>query len=244
MGNKTLALVLAAGEGKSVKHLLGEDEPTKAMIKIGEKRLIDLVLDSLEGLDVEKAVLSYPADSYGTLDERVKQRNVKVLKQKLWHMGLPYATELPVILLIQYHLSKDKNYLQSFDSVTTLPCDIVLKDVDLKDLLRFHYNNIDGARDRQVTMVSKKGLGSGRAELFKMHGRRIIGRIPYKGQRVKSYEILTQAGIYIFSRELLRTPFFALPTLNSIKLLAYQTHGDWIDYGNPYELQKFRHKAF
>lgn len=244
MGHKTLALVLAAGEGKSVKHLLGEDEPTKAMIKVGEKRLIDLVLDSLEGLDAEKAVLSYPAKQYETLDEKIKQKGVKVLKQTLWHMRLPYATELPVILLIQYRLSKDNNYLQSFDSVMTLPCDIVLKDVNLKDMLKFHYNNLDGGRDRQVTMVSKSGFGSGKAELFKMHGRRVIGRIPYKGQRVKGYEILTQAGIYIFSREVLRTPFFALPTLKSIKLLVYQTHGDWADYGNPYELQKFRHKTF
>jgi len=46
MKNKTLALVLAAGKGSRVMHLLEEDEPVKAMIKIGEKRLIDLVLEN------------------------------------------------------------------------------------------------------------------------------------------------------------------------------------------------------
>ena len=39
MKEKTLALVLAAGEGKSVQHLLEEDEPTKAMIKVGKKKV-------------------------------------------------------------------------------------------------------------------------------------------------------------------------------------------------------------
>ena len=125
MAHKTLALILAGGKGSRVKHLLNEDEPVKAMIKAGNKRLIDLVLDSLEGVDARTAMLSYPSEQYQSLDELAESREVKVLKELASHMKVPYLLELPLVLLAQYHLSQDSKYLKSFDSIITLPYDVV-----------------------------------------------------------------------------------------------------------------------
>lgn len=237
---RTLALVLAAGKGTSIKDFLTDDEPVKAMIKVGDDRLIDLVLNSLEGIDAERAVLSFPAEEYAELDARVEGKNVRVLKQRARHIKLPYLSELPFILLVQYHISKDRAYLQSFDSIMTLPCDVVLENVNLEDMLRFHYKNLKDPEEGQVTILSKKGTGNGRAELFVMEGDRIIRRKPYRGQSVQGYEIYTQAGIYIFSRGILKHPYTVTPTLRHFKLLRYLTQGDWIDYGNPETLQRLR----
>ena len=237
---RTLALVLAAGEGNKVNYLLTEDEPVKAMIKVGNDRLIDLVLNSLEDVDAEKAVLSFPDEQYALLDARVEERNIRVLKQRARHIRLPYLLELPFILLVQYHVSNDRDYLRSFDSIMTLPCDVALENVDLEDMLRFHYNHLQCSEEGQVTILSKRGTGNGRAELFIMDGHRIVGRKPYRGQPVQGYEICTQAGIYIFSRGILKNPLAVTPNLNHFKLLMYSTQGNWIDYGNPETLQRLR----
>ena len=234
-------MVLAAGEGSRIKHLLEADEPLKALIKVGEKRLIYLVLDSLEGINVERAVLSYPSSEYKELDKRVQESNVRVVKQWLPHLKLPYILELPLILLTQYHFSKDRNYLQSFDSVMTMQCDKVLEGVNLGEMLRFHYHELQNPNDRQVTLLSRQGIYAYcKAELFKMEGDRIIGRKGYKENPVNGYEITSQAGTFVFSRGMLKNPLWVLFGLRYNKILRYLAEGTWIDYGHPENLQRLR----
>lgn len=245
MPHKTLALVLAGGEGSRVRHHLQEDEQTKPMIrtsKDGDTRLIDLILDSIECLDAEKAVLSYPSEEFAELDRRVAKRT-RVLKQwaanRKFIRSLPHLLELPYILLTQYHWSEDRDYLQSFDSILTAPCDIVLNGVDLGDFLRFHYEHLESPVQKQVTILSRLDRYSGRAALFKMDGSRIVGLRRYRGFPLVGYEVSTQAGIYLVSKGSLKTPEVVLP-LRHNKFLRYLTHGDWIDYGNPETLQRLR----
>ena len=234
-------MVLAAGEGSRIKHFLKEDEPVKAMLRVGEKRLIDLVLDSLEGINVERAVLSYPSLEYNELDKRVEERNIKVVKQWLLHLKLPYLLELPIILSTQYHLSRDRNYLQSFDSIMALQCDKVLEGVNLGEMLKFHYQELQNPNNMQVTLLSRQGTYPYcRAELFKMEGDRIIGRKGYKENPVNGYEITSQAGTFVFSRGMLKNPLWVLFGLRYNKILRYLAEGTWIDYGHPENLQRLR----
>ena len=90
---KTLGLILAAGEGSRVQSVLEEDEPTKAVIKIGDERLIGKSIYFLEGVVSETVVLSFPSITYESLDQIVQEKGLKVLKQKAKHRKLPTLLE-------------------------------------------------------------------------------------------------------------------------------------------------------
>jgi len=235
MSNKTLALVLAAGEGSRVKCFLNDDEPVKAMIKLGEKRLIDRVLDSLDEIEAEKAVLSYPSIEYESLDKRVKERGVKVLKQSTKQRILPNLFQLPWILITQYYFSDDREYLKSFDSIMTLPCDIVIDGNEVNSILKFHEYNLMHPSQIQITILSRYGpYEGGNAAVFKMDGYRIVG-VKSHSYHTKGYEVSTQAGIFVFSKGVLN-PISS--NISGFKVLRYLTEAHWTDYGNPKTLEK------
>lgn len=155
---KNLGLVLAAGKGSRVEHLLDSDEVVKPMLKIKNNRLIDFSLEALEKLDVEGAVLSYPSSEYEELDKRVKECGFKVLKQKAEHRKVFYLFELPRILLTQYHRSCDSGYLRSFDNILTIPSDLILEGVDLEGMLEFHMGCLRSPRHSFMTMIKRAGI--------------------------------------------------------------------------------------
>jgi len=237
---KTLGLILAAGEGYRVQNVLGEDEPTKAMIKIGDKRLIHKSIHFLEGVVSETAVLSFPSISYESLDKIVQEKGLKVLKQKAKHRKLPTLLELPYILLMQYHLSSDRSYLQDFDSILTMPSDLVFENVDIGRMVDFHNANLKTSHNRQITILSREGTEGGRADMFKIDGYRIIGMRKYEGQKLDGYEVSTQVGIYIFSRGILKHPYWVLLGFNHNDVYRYLTQGSWIDFGNPENVLNLR----
>lgn len=234
MGNKTLGLLLAAGEGSRVRVVLEADEPVKPLIKLDGRRLIDHSIASVIDIVDEVAVLSFPSSEYESLDEGVRQyEGVKVLKQKAKHRKLPSLLELPYFLLTQYHFSGDRRYLQGFDSILILPCDLVFENVDLSALVDFHNNRLQNPNIRQITLLSKRESGGGNTQLFKMNGDRVIGMKKFEGREFEGYEASTQAGVYIFSRGILRNPLSALLGFRTVSVYNHLTSGAWTDYGDP-----------
>lgn len=237
---KTLGLILAAGKGNRIKDFLTEDEPVKAMLRIGNKRLIDLAIESL-GFNIEKAVLSAPSSEFASLDKRVNEYRIPLLKQKAKHRNLPTLLELPHILLTQYYFSQDREYLQSFDAILTVSCDLALNRVDLREMLEFHYEHSRTQDQRQVTFLCKRNSGKGVSRLLKTKKDRVLSI--KKGKPSHGYESLSLGGIYVISRGLLRNPLMALLGYRHNLVHRYITKGDWIDYGDPFNVEKLRNES-
>ncbi|MBI2584161.1 MAG: hypothetical protein HYW25_05820 [Candidatus Aenigmarchaeota archaeon] len=222
-----------------------QDEKIKPMIRVGGRRLIDFALDALEGTDAERAVLSYPSPEYDELDRRVEERGATVLKQRAKRIRQPQFLELlvlPYVLGVQYHLSEDRDYLRSFDSVLTMPCDVVLEGVDLGRMVNFHYDHLGSPEERQVTVLSKLERGGGRTDLFRMEGDRIAGMKRGGSVLFDGYEPSTQAGVYVFSRGMLESIWMAFFGFKYNRILRHVTAGTWADYGNPDNLRRLRHE--
>ncbi|MCZ6692299.1 MAG: hypothetical protein O6939_00210 [Bacteroidetes bacterium] len=240
MSYRTVGLILAAGEGTRVRSILEEDEPVKGMIKIGNSRLIDLAIDFLDGAPTEIAVLSFPSEEYSTLEKRVNERGLRILHQQAKHKKISRLLELPYILIMQYFFSKNKEYFRGFDSILTMPSDLVYENVDIGGMVRFHNSKLGDPLDSQITILSKRGVSEGRRDLFKMDGDRIVGMRKYKGQEIGDYEVSTQAGIYIFSKGILRNPLRVLFKFKYNRIFRYLTSGTWVDYGSHENVVKAR----
>ena len=241
MTHKTLGLLLAAGEGSRVKEVLTADEPIKPLIKVNGRALIEHSLSYVLGVTDEVVVLSFPSAEFKPLDDKVSQyEGVKVLKQKAKRRKLPSLLELPYVLLTQYHFSADRDYLHEFDAILTMPCDLVFDGVDLSELVNFHHEHLQNPNGRQITLLSKSELGGGNSQLFKMDGGRVVGMRRFAGEAVDGYESSTQAGVYVFSRGILRNPLSLLFGFKAVAVYNHLTSGTWIDYGNPQNVRASR----
>ncbi len=238
MTSNNLGILLAGGEGSRVRHLLEEDEPVKPMIKVGERRLFEHNLDLLRSANLLTAALTFPSEKYVSLDKMLNEREVRVLKQKASHLNLPSVLELPVILLAQYHFSSDSSYLKGFDSITTVPCDIVFENLDFNEVVRFHDGR--GERNYQVTIILGENSNNTRKSLFRLDGNRVTGYKKYNGVEEKGYVALSDPGVYFFSHDILNRPFSAALNMNDIRVNAFITQAKWKDYGNPENLMKLR----
>lgn len=250
MEHKTLVLVLAAGEGSRIRDQLQEDEPVTAMIKTGNRKLIDFVLDSLAAVDVENAdlhiaILSYPEERYSGLERKAANLGLRVLTQKAKHRKLPYMLELPYILYSQFHRSNDSMYLQGFNSIVTLPVDKVIGTQDINGLLNLHFSHLRGPQDRQVTMLSRKGFYQAcKAELFRTVNDEVVERKKYDGISLEGYELVSQAGVFAFSRGFLQHPILSaiqvLGGSDEARIFRYLGNTPWMDYGRPETLSLAR----
>ena len=238
MSHKLLWLVLAGGEGSRVKHLLKGDEPTKPMINISGKRLIEIALEEAGKVDCETAILTYPSELYESLDRLIEQRGVKVLKQEAQHRKLPHLLQLPHIMRSQYR-SPDGEYLASFDSILTYACDIVYDGVDFRAMVDFHNSNLASSDERQLTILSKRGA-HGRAYNFKIENGRLASVKWFSSQQAEGYAPYVSPGVYMFSRAVLKNPWGLLLGLNYNKVLIFETEGSWKDVGNPQVLKTMR----
>jgi len=233
MEHKTLALVLAAGEGSRIKHLLQDDEPVKPMLKVGKRRLIEIVLKEAEKVGDETAVLTYPSELYESLDQLVRNKGIRILKQKAKHRKLPHLLELAYIIRKQY-LSADQGYLASFDSIATFSSDIVFigTGTDFKAMADFHKQSLSSPNDRQITILSKK-RAEGRTYNFKVENGRLTSVQWLSTKPAEGYYPYVSPGVYIFTRAVLKNSFGFLLGLDYNKVLIFETKGTWIDYGNP-----------
>ena len=96
MAQDTLALVLAAGKGERVKHLLDEEHPVKAMLIVNEVSLLEKIIESVSMRDTEKAVLSYDAPEFRTMENLARMRGTRVLHQKAKRRKLPLHAGIAV----------------------------------------------------------------------------------------------------------------------------------------------------
>lgn len=229
---RILALVLAGGEGSRIKPLLSEDEKVKPMLKVGEKRLIEVALDSLEGLDVEKAVLTFPDEKYEPMNRLVEKRGVKLITQKAKHRKLPTMLELPYLLINQYYFSQDKEWLRSFDSILTMPCDLIFNKDDLAELLKIHRNDVDPKRKKKITILSKLREEGESGDNFTVDGSRITGFKRYKGETPSGWFRAHQAGIFILSKSFIKNPLPFLLGPKHFHGQMYLTKNRWDDYGS------------
>ena len=246
---KILALILAAGEGSRIKHLLSEDEPVKAMLKVDGTPLIQKTLGTLAGLEIDRAVLSFPSEKYDSLNNVVRNHGgVELLFQKAPHKKLPTMLELPFILLWQYHLSGDKKLLQSYDAIITLPCDLIFENADLAGFVQM-YQRWEGTPvagvfknplKRRFAVLSKKRQEGGRCDLIKKEGERIMAFKKFEGEMREGWVPTTQAGVYIFSKGMLKNPLGFFLGFKRNLALQYIINDDWRDFGDPDTIEKMR----
>lgn len=241
MKHKTLGLILAAGRGSRVQSVLMPDEPVKAMLKIHGKRLIEHAINFLGDAVDEEAVLSFPSPEYQTLDALVESKNIRILKQRGRHKKLPTMLELPYLLFMQYYFSPDREFLQGFDSILTMPCDLVFQDVDLRQMLDFHYEKLQNPAHCQITFLASDSLDEKKPTWFLCRDSRVY---KMKTSRPKSsekeYIASRQAGVYIFSRGMLKHLYRILLGFRWNTAYRYSTTGSWIDFGDSQNVLKSR----
>jgi len=237
MAYKTLGLILAAGKGTRVKDLLTPDAQVKAMLKVGDdeqtdgKRLIEHSFQFLEGAVDEIAVLTFPTLEFSGLDAVVEERGAKVIKQKAKNKGWFDLVDLPEVLINQYFFDKENDYLRGFDSILTMPCDLVFYGVDLAEMVDLHNQRLLSPGSRQMTMLSSLGGFERRAENFKVKNDRIVSWRKYKGKELKGYKVCSQAGVYIFSKGLLSHPYMIARWFGGNFVYRHLTSGRWENFG-------------
>lgn len=241
MRRKTLGLILGAGRGSRVQAVLTPDEPVKAMLKINEKRLIEHAIDFLGDSVNEKAVLTFPSPEYQTLDGLVQSKNIRVLKQKGKHKKLPSMLELPYLLFMQYYFSADKKFLKGFDSILTMPCDLVFQDVHIQRMLDFHYQKLKHPSHCQITFLASDDLQAERPTWFHCRDFRVYGmKSSEPKSSEKEYVASKQAGIYIFSKGMLRHLYRIMLGFRWNTAYRHTTDGSWIDFGDAQNVLKSR----
>jgi NDP-sugar pyrophosphorylase family protein len=240
--SKILAIILAGGAGTRVSSLYNSDEPVKAMLKLGDERLIEKSLSTFNDIDIELAVLSFPSDKFSSLDKLVKKSGVKLLIQKAKQRKLPVMLELPYLLLWQYHFSKDSKFLKSFDHILTLPCDIILNSDDIKSVIDLHLEKRD-KKGKQLSILSRDSKDGEYGTQFLMDGTRVLNTKSARDGVDEGWVKRTQAGVFLFSKELLKNPFpFFLFGAKSINSQMFFTKSDWLDLGIEENLISMRNK--
>ena len=230
MSKKLLVLILAGGAGTRVSDLYTTDEPVKAMLKIGNNRLIEESLNLFDDIDCELSVLSFPDPKYSSLEKLVENRGAKVMVQKAKHRDLPVILELPYILLWQYHFSKDSKYLKSFDSILTLPSDLILNSDDVKSVIDHHFNSIN-KKKRKITILSKLREPNDYGNHFYLDNSRVLEMKSIKEPLPNGWISATQSGLFIFNRALLKNPIPFFINLRMINAQIFLTNNSWQDYG-------------
>ncbi len=229
--SKILAIILAGGAGSRVGELYNEDEPVKAMLKLGKERLIEKSLSAFEDIDVDLSVLSFPDPKFDTLNKLVEDRGVKLFVQKAKQRKLPVMLELPYILFWQYHVSSDRKLLKTYDHIITLPCDLILNSDDIKRMIDMQLS-CKMKRPKQMGVMLSRACKEGEyGTKFLMDGTRIMGMKSARKETTDEWVKTTQAGVYLLSKELMMNPipfFFNIKYANARMCF---TDNDWVDYG-------------
>lgn len=224
-----------------MQSVLLPDEPVKAMLKMDGKRLVEHAMDFLGDSVDEKAVLTFPSPEYQTLDALVQSKNIRILKQRGKHKKLPTMLELPYLLFMQYYFSPDREFLKGFDSILTMPCDLVFHDVDLCQMLDFHYEKLQNPAHCQITFLARDDLQVEKPTWFLCKDSRVykMKTLEPKSSE-KNYITSRQAGVYIFSRGMLKHLYRILLGFRWNTAYRHKTDGNWIDFGDPKNVLKSR----
>ncbi|ERP32217.1 NTP transferase domain-containing protein [Chitinivibrio alkaliphilus] len=193
---KILALILAGGKGSRVKHLLSDREKIKPMLTVEGAPLIDHVMNRINPERVDRAVLSFAGDEYAELNHRITEKGIPLLYQKARQRQLPTLLELPYLLYMQYFFSQDKAFLQSYDALLLLPCDILVQPTELESFLSL-YETYETPQSKALYLFSKTAGEKEKADLFKVDS---SGRIlSYGKKRTPRYVPIKRE--FIFSHD-------------------------------------------
>lgn len=242
---KTLSLVLAAGKGKRLLPLT-ENMP-KALLDARGRKMIDYVFDIIPE-STSLAVLIKNEPKFDSLRDYLitHPRKPKILYQN----NNFYYSVFPSMLFIlfqQCQKSENSRYLQKFDRFVLLPTDILIENINLTDILRFHKE-----RNSHLTLINsdRKQEGSS-TKIIKVNRDRIFEikstSLFEKERRIGGSEVYsTHTGIYVVEKSLLNQKlstilFYYMSGLGyrKFKIFRYPLDCFWIDLGNKEAFEKY-----
>lgn len=149
--------------------------------------------------------------------------------------------ELPYLLFMQYYFSSDREFLKSFDSILTIPCDLFFQDVDIPQMLDFHYRRLKNPADCQITFLASDNLEEKKPTWFLCRDSRVYKmKTSQPKSSEKEYIASKQAGVYIFSKGMLTHLYRIILGFRWNTAYRYSTTGSWMDYGDAQNVLKSR----
>lgn len=258
-----LILIIAAGEGKRLRPLT-ENTP-KPFIDIGDKKLIDLVMEPLPQ-GIERAVLlkitkkfheleKYLRQSYGFSDGNVLYQDRITTSP---HLPRQLAlSELPLAYYLAFlptALSRNSRFIRQFDPVVLVPADIIVEGLNYKEMIDFHTAN--GA---DLTMPVKEEFVTGsNTRVYTVNDGRLIAASDYvhpplNMELAKNERLYTHEGTYVLGRRFFDLPLTQLlrkdhrqppfeGAYRSLKFVPYGGNFEWIDVRHMNNLERARQR--
>jgi NDP-sugar pyrophosphorylase family protein len=217
-------LILAGGKGVSFPHLLGE--VPKALLRIGEKPLLEYTIEKLKASKLTDIVISI-----GQGGQKIKDYfrsgnkwgvNISYLEQPAGKRGTAYP------LRQAQHAFSDNTFLLLYGDVLT--------DINYFDILEFHQSQKSPVVTMALTSVEHASLWG----VAKLMGSRII-EFEEKPKNPSTHSHLVNAGVYVMEPEIFK--FIGMnasklerdvfPRLaEESKLIGYPFEGVWYDVSN------------
>src|SRR3989338_2775962 len=246
MAYKTLGVVLAGGKGTRVEKLYTADEPIKPLLRIHGQRLIDYPLNALVEVVDEIAVVSYKSYQHERMDDHVRRTHprARVLHQTVPHKELEQK-QWAFLSIIHSQMQQNPSYLSAFDSVMTLPCDMVFERELLEEVLQAH-QKYEGRDSGIITMLSKRSPGEGDRKYLltasnkslAVDNERVIVVSP---NPMPGYSGSTQAGVWVFSAHVLEHDFGDVPNFwERVPVYRHLTKKPWKDFGDAAAIEAAR----
>ena len=212
-----LIFIVAAGEGK---RLYPETkDKAKPFLDIGDKKLIDLVIEPLsEG--IEKAVLLKKARKFGLLEKHLRDKYGFDDRRILYQDRLtssPYLprklslSELPLAYYLSFlptALSRNSRFIRQFDTVVLVPGDVIVEGLNYLDLIKAHTES-----QADITMpVQQEFVRGSNARVYTIENGRFVSASayvnpPFTRQLSENERLYWHEGTYVLGRI-----FFDLPS--------------------------------
>lgn len=248
-----LILIVAAGEGKRL-YPLTENIP-KPFIDIGDKKLIDLVMEPLpEGL--ERTVLLKQTEKFIEFEKYLRERygfgNGNILYQPSWLSLI----ELPLVLYLG-KVSRYADFLRQFDPIILVSGDVIVEGLDYLGMMSFHLRH-----QADVTMPVKEGIKEGsNSRVWTVKDGRFVDAshhiVKPLGRQLKPDErIYTHQGAFVIGRRIFDINLLKIMAyyagyhfnlgfrsgFDVMKVIPYEGNFDWIDVRDHQNLAEARRR--
>ena len=254
-----LILIVAAGQGKRLLPIT-EDTP-KAFVDIGDRKLIDLVMEPLPA-HIEKSVLLSKTKKFGQLERHLRENygfndnNVLYQDRITTSPYLPKKlnlSELPLAYYLEFFppiVSKNSKFLRQFEPIILVPGDVIVNGLDYMGLMRFH--TINGA---DVTMPVKDDFVEGsNTRIYTVKDGRLTEatayiKPPLNRELPENEKRYTSVGAYVLGRKFFDLPWYKLirkdhrvpdfaGVFKSLRFFPYEGTFEWIDVRDHTNLKK------
>jgi len=217
-------IIMAGGEGQRLRPLT--EEIPKPMLPIGQKPILEHNIDRLILFGVKNFYISikYLGDQIKNYfgDGGLKEIDIKYLEERK-KLGTIGAVSLITEFKNEYIL------LSNSDLITN---------IDFEDFFNFFITN-----EADIAVLSTPYSHKIPYAILKTNEGRI-----FEFEEKPIYNYLTNGGIYLFKRELVKkipqetfynaTDFMKALIDENCKVMAYPFHGYWLDIGRPQDYQK------